>query len=251
MSGIKSIGNTYIDYGKIASGKKIQQASDDAAELAIAQKLQVQANTYDVGASNTKQAVGLANSADGALGGINDYLSRIHELSIRSMGGFMSDSDKSAIQAEIDQMKQGIEQLAGTAKYNETYLLDGSTSNINVATGSGYSSVSGANSTLKALGLEDYNIMGEFDLSVVEKAMEKVSSMRSKIGAETNGLEAAYKYATNASYNTTASQSRIEDLDIPQAISDMKKNQTMQQYSMAMQKKQMENEANLMKGFFV
>ena len=251
MSGVKSIGNTYTDYGKIASGKKIQQASDDAAELAIAQKLQVQANTYDVGASNTKQAVGLANIADGALGGINDYLSRIHELSIRSMGGFMSDSDKSAIQAEIDQMKQGIEQLAGTAKYNETYLLDGSTSKINVATGSGYSSVSGANSTLKALGLEDYNIMGEFDLSVVEKAMEKVSSMRSKIGAETNGLETTYKYATNASYNTTASQSRIEDLDIPQAISDMKKNQTMQQYSMAMQKKQMENEANLMKGFIV
>lgn len=251
MSGITGIGNTYTDYGKLASGKKIQTASDGAAELAIAQKLQVQTNTYDVGSSNIKQATGLANIADGALGGINDYLSRIHELSIRSMGGFMSDSDKSAIQAEIDQMKMGIEQLAGTAKYNETYLLDGSTSNINVATGSGYSSVSGANSTLKALGLEDYNIMGEFDLTVVEKAMEKVNSMRSKIGAETNGLEAAYNYATSASYNTTASQSRIEDLDIAEAISEMKKQQTLQQYSMNMQKKQMENEANLMKGFFI
>ena len=251
MSGIQGIGSTYTDYGKLASGKKIQQASDGVAELEIGQKLQVQANTYDVGASNTQQGVGLANIADGALGQINDYLGRIYELSIRSMNGFMSDSDKSAMQAEIDQMKQGIEQLGGTAKYNETYLLDGSTSNINIATGAGYSSVSGANSTLKALGLEDYNIMGEFDLSVVEKAMEKVSSMRGKIGAQTNGLEAAYRYATNASYNTTASQSRIEDLDIPQAISDMKKNQTLQQYSMAMQKKQMENETNFMKVFFV
>ena len=120
-----------------------------------------------------------------------------------------------------------------------------------MATGNGYSSVSGANSTLKALGLEDYNIMGEFDLSVVEKAMEKVSNMRSKIGAETNGLEAAYNYATNASYNTTASQSRIEDLDMAEAISDMKKQQTLQQYSMNMQKKQMEHEANLVKGFFI
>ena len=249
MSGIQGIGSTYTDYGKLASGKKIQQASDGVAELEIGQKLQVQANTYDVGASNTQQGVGLANIADGALGQINDYLGRIYELSIRSMNGFMSDSDKSAMQAEIDQMKQGIEQLGGTAKYNETYLLDGSTSNINIATGAGYSSVSGANSTLKALGLEDYNIMGEFDLSVVEKAMEKVSSMRGKIGAQTNGLEAAYRYATNASYNTTASQSRIEDLDIPQAISDMKKNQTLQQYSMAMQKKQMENETNFMKVF--
>lgn len=251
MSGITSIRNTYTDYGKFASGKQIQTAADGAAELAIAQKLQVQTNSYDVGASNIKQATGLANIADGALGGINDYLSRIHELSIRSMNGLMSSSDKSAIQAEIDQMKQGIEQLAGTAKYNETNLLDGSTSNINVATGSSHSSVSGANSTLKALGLEDYSIMGEFDLTVVEKAMEKVNGMRSKIGAETNGLEAAYNYATNASYNTTASQSRIEDLDFPAAISEMKKQQTLQEYAMNMQRKQLENEANLMRGFFI
>lgn len=251
MSGITGIGNSYTEYGKITSGKQIQSASDGASELAIAQKLEVQANTYNVGAGNIKQSTGLANIADGALSGINDYLSRIHELSIRSMGGFMSDSDKSAIQAEIDQMKQGIEQLAGTAKYNETYLLDGSVSNINVATGSGYSSVSGVNSTLKALGLETYSIMGEFDLSVVEKAMEKVNGMRSKIGAETNGLEAAYNYATTASYNTIGSKSRIEDLDVAKAISDMKKQQTLQQYSMNMQKKQMEQEANLMKGFFI
>lgn len=251
MSRITGIGNTYTDYGKFASGKQIQNASDGAAELAVVQKLQVQSNTYDVGADNIKQATGLANIADGALGGINDYLGRIHELSIRAMNGFMSDSDKSAIQAEIDQMKQGIEQLAGTAKYNETYLLDGSTSNINVATGSGYSSVSGANTTLKALGIEDYNIMGDFDLSVIDKAMEKVNGMRSKIGAQTNGLEAAYNYATNAWSNTAGSQSRIEDLDLPTAISEMKKQQTLQEYAMAMQKKHMENEANLMRGLFI
>lgn len=251
MSRIASIGNGYADYGRIASGKQIRRASDGAAELAIAQKLQVQANTYEAGADNIKQATGLANIADGALGGINDYLGRIHELSIRSMNGFMSNSDKAAIQAEIDQMKQGIEQLAGTAKYNETYLLNGSASDIQVATGNGYSSLSGANSTLKALGLEDYNIMGEFDLSVVEKAMEKVNGMRSKIGAETNGLEAAYEYATNVFVNTSGSQSRIEDLDMPKAISDMKKQQTLQQYSLNMQRKQMEQEANLMKGLFI
>lgn len=251
MSGITGIGNTYTDYGKFASGKQIQTAADGAAELAIVQKQQLQVNTYDVGSSNIKQATGLANIADGALGGINDYLSHIHELSIRSMNGLMSNSDKAAIQAEIDQMKQGIEQLAGTTKYNETNLLNGSVSDINVATGSGYSSVSGANSTLKALGIEDYNIMGEFDLEVIEKAMQKVNSMRSKIGAETNGLEAAYNYATNASLNTTAAQSRVEDLDYPEAISEMKKQQTLQQYSMTMQKKQMENEAALMKGFFI
>ncbi len=251
MSGITGINTSYTEYGKIASGKQIQTASDGAAELAITQKMEVQTNTYDVGGSNIKQSIGLANIEDGALSGINDYLGRIHELSIRAMGGFMSDSDKASIQAEIDQMKMGIEQLAGTAKYNETYLLNGSTSNINVATGSGNMSISGANSTLKALGIEDYNIMGDFDLKQIEDAITQVNRMRSKVGAQTNALEAAYNYSTNASLNTTAAQSRVEDLDYPEAISEMKKQQTLQQYSMNMQKKQLENEAAFMKGFFV
>jgi len=251
MSGVTGINNTYTDYGKFSSGKQIQNASDGAAELAIAQKMQTQVNTYDVGGSNIKQATGLANITDGALGGIQDYLGRIHELSIRSMNGLMSASDKSAIQAEIDQMKQGIEQLAGSTNYNETYLLNGSTDSIHVATGSGNMNISGANSTLKALGIEDFSIMGDFDLKQIEDAIAKVSSMRSKVGAQTNALESAYNYATNSSLNTTASQSRIEDLDYPEAISDMKKQQTLQQYSMSMQKKRMENETNLMKGLFI
>lgn len=251
MSRISPIKSVYTDYGKFASGKRIQNAADGAAELAIVNKLAQQVTTYDTGARNTQQATGLANIADGAMADIQDYLGRIHELSIRSMNGFMSDSDKSAIQAEIDQMKQGIEQLAGTAKYNETYLLDGSNSDIYVAAGSSSMSVSGANSTLKALGLEDYSIMGDFDLKAVEDAMSKVSSMRSKTGAQTNALESAYNYLTSASLNTTASQSRIEDLDLPQAISDIKKQQTLQEYAMNMQRKQMQNELMLTKTLFI
>lgn len=251
MSKVGGISSVSMDYGKFASGKRVQNAADGAAELAIIQKMEKQTTTYDVGAGNVKQATGLANIADGALGGIQDYLGRIHELSIRSMNGFMSDLDKSAIQAEIDQMKQGIEQLAGTAKYNETYLLDGSSSGINVAAGSSNMEINGANSTLKALGIEDFSIMGDFDLKQIEDAISKVSSMRSKIGAQTNAMESAYNYLTNASINTAGSQSRLEDLDIPQAISDMKKQQTLQEYAMNMQKKQLETEANLMKEFFM
>lgn len=173
MSSISGINGTYTDYGKIASGTKLQTAADGAAELAIAEKMQMQANTYDVQASNTKQSIGMANIKDGALGGVSDYLGRIHELSIRAMNGLMSTSDKSAIQAEIDQLKQGIEQLAGTAKYNETYVL-------------------GKGGLLKELGLEDYSIMGDFDLKSLEDAMQKVNGMRSQVGAKTNGLESAY-----------------------------------------------------------
>lgn len=250
MSGISGISNSYTDYGKFASGKKIQTAADGAAELAIIQKQASQITKYDTGANNTKAATGLANIADGALSGISDYLGRIHELSIRSMNGFMSNSDKASIQAEIDQMKQGIEHLAGTAKYNETYLLDGSGS-VNVETGHGGMSVDTSNMTLKALGIEDFSIMGDFDLKQIEDAMEKVNKSRSKIGAQTNALEHAYKYSTNASLNTNASQSRLEDLDYPKAISDRKKQETLEHYSMMMRKKDMENQATMMQRMFI
>ena len=157
MNKISTINNSvYADYGKFASGKAVQSVADGAAELGIIQKQQTQINTYDKGAENIKAASGLANITDGALSGISDYLGRIHELSIRSMNGFMSDSDKAGIQAEIDQMLQGIEQFAGTAMYNETYLLNGASGDINVASGSGNMSVSTGNMTLKALGLDGY-----------------------------------------------------------------------------------------------
>lgn len=246
---ISGINNTYTDYGKFASGKRIQTAADDAAGLAISQKMQAQKNTYDVGSENIKHGIGLSNIKDGALGGINDYLGRIHELSIRSMNGLMSDSDKSAIQAEIDQMKQGIEQLAENTQFNEINVLNGTSSDINIETGSGGLSLKESNSTLKALGIENYNIMGDFDLSSIEKTMEKVNSMRSKTGAETNALESAYNYATNTSLNTTAAKSRIEDLDYPKAISEVKKQHALQQYAFAMQRKQMESQANILNLF--
>lgn len=252
MNKISTINNSiYADYGKFASGKAIQSAKDGAAELGIIQKQQTQINTYDKGAENIKVASGLANITDSALSGISDYLGRIHELSIRSMNGFMSDSDKAGIQAEIDQMLQGIEQFAGTAIYNETYLLNGASGDINVASGSGNMSVSTGNMTLKALGLDGYNIMGNFNLEDVENAMDKVNKLRSKVGAQTNALEYAYNYTTNVSFHTTASQSRLEDLDYAKAISEQKKEQVLLQYAMTMQKKFMDSEANLAQRLFL
>lgn len=252
MSKVSMINNSvYTDYGKFASGKAIQSAADGASELGIIQKQQMQVNTYDVGANNIKDASNLANVTDSALSGISDYLGRIQELSIQSMNAIMSDSDKEGIQAEIDQMLQGIEQLAGTAMYNETYLLNGASADINVASGSGTMNVSTGNMTLKALGLEGYNIMGNFNLEDVENAMDKVNELRSKVGAQTNALEYAYNYATNASLNTNASQSRLEDLDYPKAISEQKKQEVLEEYALTMQKKFMENEVNLAQRLFL
>ena len=112
-------------------------------------------------------------------------------------------------------------------------------------------SVDTSNMTLKALGIEDYNIMGDFDLKTIEDAMEKVNKTRSKVGAQTNALEYAYNYSTSAPLNTNASQSRLEDLDYPKAISEQKKQETLQLYSIMMQKKSMQNQATFMQNMLI
>ena len=101
ISGIQSQ-NTYT---ALSSGYKINSAADNAAGLAISEKLLTQTNGYDVGSSNAKDGVSLINVADGALSGIQDSLQRIHELGVRASNGLYSASDKQAFQTEIDGLK--------------------------------------------------------------------------------------------------------------------------------------------------
>lgn len=124
-------------------------------------------------------------------------------------------------------------------------LLDGSKADMDIASnpdGSGMK-ISLANSTLEALGIDGYNVTGNFDIGTIDNALNMVSESRSRIGASTNALEYAYQYNKNASLQQTSAQSTLEDLDIPEAVSDMKKNDLLEQYKNAMLKKQMEEES--------
>lgn len=241
ISGVQSS----TDYAAIASGKKINSAADGVSELAIATKLETQSQGLEVGADNTKDGQNVLNIADGALGGIQDYLQRIRELSVKAMNGTNSASDLGAIQKEVDSMLQGIQTTAKGTEYNTMKLLDGSKADMDIASnpdGSGMK-ISLANSTLEALGIDGYNVTGNFDIGTIDNALNMVSESRSRIGASTNALEYAYQYNKNASLQQTSAQSTLEDLDIPEAVSDMKKNDLLEQYKNAMLKKQMEEES--------
>ena len=257
MSGISLISgysyNSYTDYGKFASGKQIQSAADGAAELAIIQKEDAQARGYEVGADNIAAGKDLLNVADGAMAGITEQLQRMRELAVQASNtAVLSDSDRESIQAEIDQLKQGISDITTQTTFNTKPLLDGSNQELNIMRdGNGNSSaIELPNTMLQELGIADFDVTGDFDISDIDKALEKVIAGRSKVGAQTNALEYAYNYNKNTGLNTIGAKSRLEDLDVSQAISDLKKNQLLQEYSMHMQKKRMEDEANRMKSFF-
>lgn len=257
MSAIGSINNnaycTYSAYGKIASGNKLQSAADGPSELSIAERENVQATGLNVGRDNMASASNLLNVADGALGNITDSLQRIRELSLQAMNTMtVTDTDRQNIQTEIDQLKQDISNIANNTTFNTKNLLDGSLGTLQMASDSNGNSqsVDVGSATLEALGLKDYDVTKNFSLDTIDNALNKVTTNRSGIGAQTNRLNYAMNYNAYAAQNTTQAQSRLQDLDMPKAISELKKKQTLQNYAMTLQQKRMQDQRNMSNRLF-
>lgn len=252
MSTMSVNSGIYKSYSHISSGKRINSAADDAAGLAIGKKMEREETGLRVGAENAKDGMGALNVADGAIDGIMDNLQRIRELSLRSMNGLNSDSDKATYQAEIDQLKQGIQSIAKNTSFNERTLLDGSMADMHLAVNpnGGGLEIGMENSTLEALGIADYDVTSNnFSLDAIDNAMKMVSSQRSGLGAATNRLEHAYNYNMSAHEEQLGARSRIEDLDMPKAISEKKKEELLSQYRNLMLRKKMDQKANVLRLF--
>lgn len=256
MSGVSLMGSStsYTDYGRFASGKKVQSAADGAAELSIIQKQESQIRGYGAGTNNIGSAQDMLNVSDGAMSGIGDYLQRMRALAVQASNtAVMSDADRANIQMEVDQLKQGISDIASQTQFNTKNLLDGTDTSFRIATDSNGSelTVNTTDSTLRALGIENFDVTKDFNLSSLDSALAKVNSGRSEMGAQSNRLGYAYNYNTNTSLNTTASKSRLEDLDFPKAISDQKKKAVLQEYSLFMQRKMQSEDVNRMRNLFM
>ena len=247
-----SSNSIFKSYSHLSSGKRINSAADDAAGLAIAQKMQREETGLSVGAENAKAGIGVLNVADGALDGVTDYLQRIRDLALRSMNGLNSAGDKKIYQREIDQLKEGIQSLAKDTSLNEQKLLDGSMADMDLATNpnGGGMKIQMTNATLEALGIADLDVTSEdFSLDSIDKALDMVSAQRSDIGAYTNRLEHPFNYNNRASLEQLGSRSRLEDLDFPKAISEKQKKEVLNEYRMLMIKRQMQQK-NMVTGMF-
>lgn len=252
MSAMTVNSGIYKSYSHISSGKRINSAADDAAGLAIGKKMEREERGLLVGAENAKDGMGALNVADGAIDGIMASLQRMRELSLRSMNGLNSDSDKETYQAEIDQLKQNIQSIAKNTSFNERTLLDGSMADMHLAVNpnGGGLEIGMENSTLEALGIADYDVTsGNFSLNTLDNAMKMVSSQRSSLGASTNRLEHTYNYNLSAHEQQLSARSRLEDLDMPKAISEQKKEELLSQYRNLMLRKKMDQKSNVLRLF--
>ncbi len=111
---------------KLSSGYKINRAADDAAGLAISEKMRKQIRGLTQASANAQDGISAVQTAEGALTEVHDMLQRMNELAVKASNGTMSESDRKAVQSEVDQLVTEIDRVSTTTKFNETYLLKGS-----------------------------------------------------------------------------------------------------------------------------
>ena len=150
----------------------------------------------------------------------------------------------------VNQLAQGISDVAGQTNYNTQNLLDGSNGTMQVSIGNGSTQLTTNDATLSGIGLTNLNASSASFLSDLDSVIENVNSMRSQGGAEYNGFEHAYNNLTNGRSNTITSYSRKVDQDMGAGMSELKKQQALQQYQMQMQRKKMETQQNHARALF-
>ncbi|MCX7710587.1 MAG: flagellin [Clostridia bacterium] len=225
-------------YESLSSMQRINSAADDAAGLAISQNLTAETKGYDKGTDNALSMNDLAKTADGAMSSIHDSLQRMRELAVQASNGVLTGDDRKLIQEEIDQLKQSIGGVVQNTQFNTQKLLDGTFKDKNIAmnpSGTGMK-MNIQNTGLEALGIKDFDVTKDFDIKTLDNAISQVSDARSQLGATSNRIMHGVSINQISSENLTASKSRMVDLDIPKAISQMKTQEILQQYQYFAQK---------------
>ncbi len=235
-------------YKNLSSGYKINSAADDAAGLAISEKLITQINGYKQATENAQDGQNMINVAEGGLTGIEKSLQRIRELSVQASNGIYTKDDKFYIQMEIDQLKNTITDMAKNTEFNTMKLLDGSMSNVHLATnpqGTGID-MQLVSSTLEELGIADFDVTGDFSISSIDKALAKVSSARANLGAKSNRLNYTIDSNINTQINLIDANSSLKDTNYAQEITNLKIQQALQEYSFFAQKQKIQAQSGLL-----
>lgn len=227
---------------QLASGKKVSTAADNAAVLSISQKMLKQIGALSQGQNNIQSGVDLIKIADGAMSSISESIGDLEVNAVRAMNGTMSASDRSILQQSNRETLSTIDHLKSTTKYNEMHVLDGSGGDVRIHTGTAKTEVNGVNASTQAFGLADFSVedADRIDTSILDHAMYMLSSSRSRLGAQQNGLEAAYRTNQIAQENTVAAESRMTDTDMFQAIMQKETNRYIGAAQMLMLRNQMQ-----------
>ncbi len=236
---------------QLSSGLRINSAADDPAGLAVAVSLSTQAAGLMQAAANANNGISLTATAAGAIGQIGDTLQQMRTLAVQAGDGSLSASDRQAIQNQIGQLGQQLDQVAGQTQFNGQNLLDGSFSaQFQIGADAGQTvPLSIGKLSGSALGVAGLDVTtaagGTQSLTAIDQAIGAVAQQQAQLGAVSAGLSAAQNNAGVAAENTVAAGSRIADTNYAAATASLTQNNVRTQASMkalsmyeAMQKQQ-------------
>ena len=258
---------------KLSSGFRVNRAADDAAGLAISEKMRSQIRGLNMASKNSQDAVSLVQTAEGGMQTIQDILQRMRELAVQSASDTNQNTvDRQALQLEVNQLIEEIDQIAETTEFNKMKLLNGAgtTAIPGSVFGSSAGGViqAGANyqqtmtiviGDMSANGLSvlplsnpgieasavasnvtstDQGIANQqsaaIAISIIDGALNNVSMARAKLGAYQNRLEYKIQNLDNQAENVSAAESRIRDADMAKMMTEFTKNSILFQASTAM-----------------
>ena len=226
---------------KLSSGYKINRAADDAAGLAISEKMRSQVRGLDRAATNAQDGVSVVQTAEGALSTVHSMLQRMNELATQAANDTNTTTDREKIKDEMDQLTSEIDRVQSTTTFNTQKLLDGTFSGkkLQVGAQSGQtisitiSNMNASSLNVSGLTVSDNEAAGA-SMSKVQEAIDTVSKTRSKLGAIQNRLEYTIDNLNTTSENTQAAESRIRDTDMAKEMVSFSKDNILAQAGQSM-----------------
>jgi len=227
---------------KLSSGYRINRAADDAAGLAISEKMRYQINGYNQAMRNAQDGISLIQTAEGALTEVHAMLQRINVLATQAKNGTLNDEDRNKINLEVKQLLDEIDNIAKTTKFNGISLLNGSHSSIVFQVGfeaeTTITASMGSGVATSVLGINDIKVStvsgASNAMALVQSAITQVSELRARFGAVQNRLEHTINNLGVNAENLSASESRIRNADMAKEMTEFTRNQILVQAGTAM-----------------
>ena len=231
------------NFRRLSTGLRISTAADDAAGLAISERLRSQVRSLEQAKRNANDGISLVQTAEGALNEVSSILVRLRELAIQSSNGSVSDQDKSTLNEEFSSLVAEVNRIGSSTEFNGIKLLDGSSSSVSFQVGFGTTagidtlavSLSPSLSTSLSLDSLDIGSTGSTTTAItnIDSAINSISSLRGSLGAVQNRLGNTINNLAIQTENLSAAESRIRDVDVAYETAQLTRNSILQQASIS------------------
>lgn len=227
--------------GKMASGTRIVRSADDAAGLAISEKLKSQIRSTTQAERNANDGISLVQTAEGGLNEVSNILTRLRELSIQAASDTVGEKERSFTDLEYQNLKQEIQRISQVTEFNGKKLLDGTGDSYDFQIGINNDNFEDrmnydanvVNSTLSELAIEGISVSSKESaqeaLGQIDAAVQNVAGQRAQLGAIQNRLSSTISNLQVTNENLSAANSRIRDVDYASATAEATKNGILQQ----------------------